>query len=329
MFMEQKKNEEVIENLTNYFSSVKLNSFKVEFFGWLIESDRESLDSFSLHANSFTWISPASSYIERGGKFHGIVSNETIKIARENGVLIVPLVANSGFDREVVHEILSSEPVKESVISSLVSFVVNGNYDGINIDFENIDPNDRENLTSFMETLSKELHRYGKIVSIDVPAKTYDAREGWSGAYDYKSLGEACDYIVLMVYDYHWSGSEPGPVSPLNWLDNVLKYTTSVVKKEKIIVGIPFYGYDWYGGRGKGITFSNAINLILNLKAKVYFDTNSGEYYAREGGHEIWFQGAKSTELRLNIIVNKYNITKVAAWRVGAEDPRTWEVIKK
>ncbi len=317
------------ENLTAYFSSIKLNSYKVRFLGWLIENDEASLSSFRKSLKSITWVSPTSSYIDKGGKFVGRVSRSVVELARANNILVIPLVANRGFSREVAHEILTNQRIRDEVIGKLTSFVVDGGYDGINIDFEGVDPSDREALTEFMRLLSIKLHEHQKIVSIDVPAKTYDSKDGWSGAYDYKALGRYCDYVVLMVYNYHWSGSSPGPISPLSWLRKVLNYATSTIPKEKIIVGIPFYGYDWSGGRGSGITFSEAINLAVSTGSKVYFDENSGEYYFRAQGHEVWFQGAKSTDLRLNVIVNEYNITNIAAWRLGAEDPRTWEVIQR
>ncbi|MBO3802252.1 MAG: glycosyl hydrolase family 18 protein [Thermoproteota archaeon] len=329
IIMKVGEQKEISQNITEYFSNIKLNSYKVKFLGWLIESDEASLSSFRNNLNVITWISPTSSYITKGGVFVGKVSSYTEEIARTSNVSIIPLVANEGFSKDIAHEFLTNQEIRDKVITNLTSFVVNGKYGGINIDFEGVDPSDREALTEFMNLLSTKLHEQSKVVSIDVPAKTYDAREGWSGAYDYKALGSCCDYVVLMVYDYHWSGSSPGPISPLDWLRNVLNYATSTIPKEKIVVGIPFYGYDWSGGRGSGITFSEAINLAISTNSKVYFDEDSGEYYFKTQGHEVWFQGAKSTELRLNVIVNEYNITNVAAWRLGAEDPRTWEVIQK
>lgn len=329
LIMKTNESKEISQNLTTYFSNVKLNSYDVKFLGWLIENDEASLSSFKNNSKSITWISPTSSYITRGGVFVGKVSNSVVEFAKTNNVLLIPLVANEGFSKDVAHEFLTNPKVRDEVLSNLTNFVVKNNYDGINIDFEGVDPSDREALTDFMGLLSIRLHEHSKIVSIDVPAKTYDSKEGWSGAYDYKALGNYCDYVVLMVYDYHWSGSSPGPISPLDWLRDVLNYATSVIPKEKIIVGIPFYGYDWSGGRGSGITFSEAINLAIRTNSKVYFDGDSGEYYFKSQGHEVWFQGAKSTELRLNIIVHNYNITNIAAWRLGAEDPKTWKVIQR
>lgn len=327
--MKRNEQDKVSQNLTEYFSNIKLNSYKVKFLGWLIENDETSLNSFKNNLKSITWISPTSSYITKGGVFVGKVSSSVVEIARTNNISIVPLVANEGFSKDIAHEFLTNQKVRNEVIANLTNFVVSGKYDGINIDFEGIDPSDRESLTEFMKLLSIELHEHKKVVSIDVPAKTYDSREGWSGAYDYSSLGNWCDYVVLMVYDYHWSGGAPGPISPLDWLRNVLNYATSVIPKEKIVVGIPFYGYDWSGGKGSGITFTETINLAISTNARVYLDKDSGEYYFKAQGHEVWFQGAKSADLRLNIIINEYNITNIAAWRLGAEDPRTWEVIQK
>ena len=106
-----------------------------------------------------------------------------------------------------------------------------------------------------MRELASILHSHGKIVTIDVSGKTWDDTSGWGGAWDYRALGEACDYVCIMCYDYHWSGSEAGPIGPLGWLRKVVKYALSTIPREKIVIGIPFYGYRWLGRNGVGLTF--------------------------------------------------------------------------
>ena len=85
-------------------------------------------------------------------------------LARANNILVISLVANRGFSREVAHEILTNQRIRDEVIGNLTSFVVDGGYDSINIDFEGDDPSDREALTEFMRLLSIKLHEHQKIV---------------------------------------------------------------------------------------------------------------------------------------------------------------------
>jgi len=313
------------------FTTIPLKELEVKFFGWVTES-KESVDSFARNAAHFTWVSPTGSYVNSTGHFIGNVNRSVVDVARANNVSVVPLVANAGFDDELMHRILTDQAVRDGTISSIIKFVIDGNYSGINIDWENIPAEDREALSSYIGTLCGKLHEHGKIVTVDVSGKTSDETTGWSGAWDYKAMGELCDYVCIMVYDYHYSGSAAGPVGPLGWLEQVVGYALSSIPREKIVIGIPFYGYDWVGSRGEYVSFDQALSKAKDEGAKVTFSEGDAEYtYSYDvlfAHHEVWFQGAKSTEVRVSSALAS-GIDKIAAWSIGQEDPRTWEVINR
>jgi len=323
--------EEQFEGQSFDFSAVQLSRVQVRFLGWVVEYDQASASDFSSNAAAFTWVSPTGMFIDEDGKLQGRMPGGISQAARNNGVLNLPLVANRNFNRQIAHKVLTDAETRSSVIDQLTRFIQDGEYDGVNIDFEDVPESDRDHLTDFMRLLADRLRPEGKLTTIDVPAKTYDATTGWAGAFDYRALGEICDLVIIMVYDYHWSTSGPGPISPLGWFEDVVKYSTSVIPKEKLVIGIPFYGYDWpAGGSATGLSFSQALAIAESVARPIAFDENSGEYtfaYSRGGvRREVWFQGAKSTELRLQLL-GRYGLNQVAAWRIGQEDPRTWEVI--
>lgn len=315
------------------FTDVTLSSIEVKFLGWVVEYDAFSGSDFAEHAGAFTWVSPTGLYIDESGRLGGEVASGILEPARRNGVLVLPLVANKDFNRQIAHRVLAEAEVRDSVIDQIDRLMEQGGYDGVNIDFEDVPEGDRDKLSQFMALLAGRLRPKGKLVTIDVPAKTYDATIGWAGAFDYRALGAACDLVIIMAYDYHWSGGPSGPISPLDWFEDVVKYASSVIPADKLVIGIPFYGYDWpAGGTASGLTFGRALEISMETNRSVRFDGSSGEYtfnYLRDGvRREVWFQGAKSTELRLQI-VRGHGLDQVAAWRVGQEDPRTWEVITR
>ncbi|HYA21740.1 MAG TPA: glycosyl hydrolase family 18 protein, partial [Thermoproteota archaeon] len=291
-----------------------------------------SVSDFSNHADAFTWVSPTGLYVDAEYKLGGTPA-EVEPTARNESVMVLPLIANRDFDRTIVHGILSDAQARDSVIDQIDRFVESGGYDGVNIDFEDVPEGDRDLLTQFMQLLANRLRPKGKLITMDVPAKTSDTTIGWAGPYDYEALGRTCDLVILMVYDYHWSGGAPGAVSPLDWFEDVLRYSTSVIPTNKLMIGIPFYGYDWpSGGTASGVSFQQALGIAAQAGKPVRFSNGSGEYtfsYSKDGvNHEVWFQGAKSTELRLQVM-ERYGLNQVAAWCIGQEDPRTWEVIAR
>ncbi|MCD6369410.1 MAG: hypothetical protein J7L38_06410 [Thermoproteales archaeon] len=311
-----------------------LSVFKIFFLGWVVEYDQESTLNYYKYHEKFTWVSPTWYVVDSNGNILEKYFDEYfVNKSKEWGVKVVPLVANEGFNREIVHKILSDPKLREKVAQQLLDLVLERGYDGINIDFENIPPEDRDNLTVFMKILYEMFHKRGKLVSIDVASKTKEVYTGWAGAYDYKELGKYSDLVILMIYDYHWSTGSPGPISPLNWFRSVLEYATQTIPKEKIVAGLPFYGYDWpVGQRAKGLKYSQAIELAKQYGAKVVFDEENGEatfkYLVMGLRHEVWFNIAKSTELRIRIAL-EYGINKIAAWRIGQEDPLTWNIIER
>ncbi|MGQ9514109.1 MAG: glycosyl hydrolase family 18 protein [Thermoproteota archaeon] len=311
------------------FSTVSLERLEVRLFGWVTGSE-ESFSSFIKNADHFTWVSPTESFVNASGFFVGRVDQRVVNVAKENDVSIVPLVANAGFEKDLMHRILSDRSTRERTISSIVRFVLDENYSGINIDWENIPEEDREALNSYMKELSERLHDCGKIVTIDVSGKTSDETTGWSGAWDYEALGEVCDYVCIMVYDFHWSGSNAGPVGPKWWLEEVIQYALSTIPREKIVIGIPLYGYDWVGNKGEYVSFNQALRIAKEKGAKITFRESDGEYtYSYDvlsNRHEVWFQGAKSAEVKIKSVLAS-GIDRIAVWSIGQEDPRTWEVI--
>lgn len=314
-------------SIEEYFKTVPLEKLEVKFFGW-VTLDDESINSFLANADKFTWVSPTGSIVNEHGVFTARVDSRIVEAARRSNVSIVPLVANSGFDRSLAHRILTDPEVRRRTIEEIVSFVVENNFSGINIDYENIPPEDRGALNSYMRELASILHSHGKIATIDVSGKTWDDTSGWGGAWDYRALSEVCDYVCIMCYDYHWSGSEAGPIGPLGWLREVVEYALSTIPKEKIVIGIPFYGYRWLGRNGVGLTFKQALETARSVDTEVFFSEEDAEYHYSYSSYEVWFQGAKSVELKASAVLS-HGIEKIAAWRVGQEDPRVWEVISR
>jgi len=311
-----------------------LKTFKVYFLGWVVEYSSKSVEVYYQQHDKFTWVSPTWYVIDSNGNvIEKVYDKDFVEKSKKWGVKVLPLVANEGFQAEVCRRIFENEDIRKKVIEKLLQIVLERGYDGINIDFEGIYPEDRDKFTQFMKELYTVFKKHGKIVSIDVAAKTSDVKTGWAGPYDYKELGKYTDLFIIMIYDYHWPGGQPGPISSLDWFEKVLDYALQTVPKEKIVAGIPFYGYDWpASGRAKGLTYVMAIELAKKYGVKVIFDNKEGEatftYTIGWDKHTVWFNIAKSTELRIQIALKK-GVNKIAAWRVGQEDPLTWKVIER
>lgn len=248
------------------------------------------------------------------------------------GVRVVPSIMNS-FDAKRLHTCLSEAEARSQHVQDLVKLVMDNNYDGIDIDYESMDPADREAFSLFIEQLAVSLHAQGKLLSVTVHAKT-DDQGTWTGprAQDWPRLGKAADEFKIMVYDYHSAAGEAGPIAPIEWADQVIAYAQATVPLEKVYLGIPFYGYDWVGKQAASQTWMGIQALIKRYNAEVQRDQDNEAWFTYDGGqlHTVRYADALTTRTKIEQIFNKYpQLAGVAIWYVNGEDPENWNVLRE
>ncbi|SHH94479.1 Spore germination protein YaaH [Sporobacter termitidis DSM 10068] len=272
------------------------------------------------------------------------VSATFVSDMHSRGITVVPYLSND-WSRAVGKVALSN---REKLAQSLVEAVRRYDLDGVNIDIENVTVNERAAYVDFVKTL-RELLEPGKTIAVSVAANPWGASAGWQGSYDYAGLGEYCDYLMVMGYDEHYYGGPAGPVSSYSFLDKSLSYAVSVVPKEKVVLGLPFYGRIWSnrGGfpNGYGLTNPQIAKLVKNYGGAVSFDTASqstkavitvgprgvkpivGGQALAAGTYTIWYESEQSIKAKL-ALVNKYDIKGTGSWALGQESDNTWSYYK-
>ncbi len=241
------------------------------------------------------------------------------------------------FDADAIHSILTT--YRDQAIQTILQQVEAGNADGVNIDFEFPYASDRDLVNAFMTLLADSLHARGKHLTIDVPAIN------WSNRYDPQTLATVTDGLFIMGYDFHWSGSdEAGPVAPLTgWTYNVtgsVQYwvTNSGNQRDKIILGVPYYGYKWptvgpnphssTTGSGSAVLYTAAI-----AEAQAYgllWDTESQtpwyRYQAGSQWYQCWFDNDSSLGLKYDL-VNAQDLQGTGMWALTYDGtrPELWE----
>ena len=250
---------------------------------------------------------------------------------------IVPTLANvtgGQFVYQPVARILNTPSLAQAHVAAIAQLVRQQGYAGIDIDYEDLHATDRDAFRSFIAGLGTALHAEGKILSVAVFAKTTDAGyDQRNVAQDYAAIGSAADQVRLMAYDYHWATSPPGPVAPIWWVRDVLRYARTQVPTHKIILGVPLYGYDWTGGHGTPVTWLQAFRLATQHKAHPRFDAASQEAwfgYTDSSGrkHEVWFENSESSTAKFAAAQGS-GIGGAYLWMYGYEETSTWPALRK
>jgi len=270
--------------------------------------------------------------IDGQGQLEGWDSAGLLDWARRNGkkiLLAVHNFRNGAFDSGTADALLRNPAARQRAIANLLSLMKRG-YSGVNLDLENVPPADRELLSSFVAELSQALRREGYLATASVPAKTFDDPwNAWSYAFDYRALGRALDYVMIMAYDEHWAGGSPGPVASLPWVEQVARYALSTIPREKILLGLPAYGYDWYPGGADYISFAQAESRARRYGAAVQWDARAQVPYYRYWDaygrqHTVYYENASSMAGKVDLVTS-LGLGGVAIWRLGFEDPASWQ----
>jgi spore germination protein YaaH len=256
---------------------------------------------------------------------------------RKLGIPVVPSIANrtnGQWDYEPVAKILHDPAAMTRHVNDIVALVQRENYDGIDIDYEDLPATDRQVFTKFVTDLADALHDKRKILSVAVFAKTNEAGEDQRNAgQDYAAIGAAADEVRVMAYDYHWSGSTAGPVAPLPWVRDVLDYAKTQMPPEKIVLGIALSGYDWVGEQAEVVTWIQCYGRSQNFHATTQWDrlsqSPSFKYTDEQGRqHEVWFENADSMAFKLEA-AKAAGIRGVYLWMISSEDDRSWATLRK
>jgi spore germination protein YaaH len=249
------------------------------------------------------------------------------------GGLLIPTVQNlinDSFDGNAAAAMLANATTRDAHAAALAQLAINNGFDGIDVDYERVPTTSRAAFTAFVGSLSAKLHAANKKLSVTVYAKASD-KENWNGpgSQDWSAIGGAADSVKIMAYDYHWSTSAAGAITPLDWLDQVAAYAEQTIAGSKIMMGLPWYGYDWPASGGASTaTFAVAHQTMLTNNATVQRDAASGEPYFSYSGHTVYFQDAAGYAKKLDLLKQKHSgIGGFAHWAAGQEDPDIWKVI--
>jgi len=294
--------------------------------------DVSSYDSVLRYGGDVNYTATVSYGVNSDGSLSGQVplqGLDQIKNAGSTPLLLINNLGDSGADAWSVHALLSSAAATGSFYSNVLYLVGTYGYKGVNIDFEGLWPQDRDMFSQFLAGLKAQLQPHGWLLSVSVPAKTYDdPDDSWAGAYDYAAIGRCADLVALMTYDQHWYGGPPGPVASLPWVESVLSYAVSTMPANKILMGIAAYGYDWSPSATSVVEFKQDGQLAGEGQIKWDNTSDSPYLYYYSGGveHVVWFENDSSLAMKLQL-VKQYRIAGIAFWRLGYENDDFWSVV--
>ncbi|MGP4078708.1 glycosyl hydrolase family 18 protein [Pseudalkalibacillus sp. R45] len=280
--------------------------------------------------------------VKADGSLTSIKDDAAIAAAKKAGATPMMVLTNfteGNFSPDIAHTIFTDKKANKTLIQNVLTTMEQKGYEALNIDFEHIREKDRELYNGFLDTILPQVKKAGYTVSTALAPKKSDEEAGpWHGAHDYKRHGELADYVILMTYEWGWSGGPPMAVSPIPQVREVVEYALSKIPPEKIVMGAPLYGYDWTlpyekGGKfAKRLSPKEAADLAIKENVEVQFDNKSQaphfKYKDDQGKeHEVWFENEQSMQAKFNL-VKEYKLRGLAYWVLGEEFPENWTMLE-
>jgi spore germination protein len=318
---------------------------------WYIRNNEVGIASFIANARHMSIIAPQAYAIDSAGTVTGRMDPRIVATARANGVQLMPLVMNPGFDVAILHRIVTDPVARTNSARNMAALCRREGVQGIQLDLENLHVSDRDAFTIFAREFADSVRAAGCHASAAVVPRTDDERgtrpyhfmmyDYWRGAYDYKALAEALDFLSYMTYAQHTGGSTPGPVAGYPWMTASLRYVLDAgVPPEKISLGLAGYSDYWYAGYnpatgasrtvGEDIGYVRLMEIIRRAGATPVWDATQKAWVAMWETHGVfehaWIEDARAFQEKM-ALVSQYSLRGYSVWLLGDEDPRTWEIV--
>lgn len=272
--------------------------------------DMAGVDFTRITDLNLAFINPDStgSFVEYEG-LHTVVEK-----AHSHGVRV--FMSIGGGDPPPYLGSLMTAEKRAGLITAIRAFAEKYRFDGVDVDIENDLIN--ADYAPFVSELSAAL----KPASIRMTA----ALASWNSNKLGDSTLQLYDFINIMSYDKTgpWNLSKPGPHSPYSMVVNDFRYfhKTRGIPAEKLLIGLPFYGYGFGAGAPGGMSYSaitttyagaeNNDEITLPEGGAIYYNgiptiRRKVEFAARQkaGGVMIWqLLGDAQGELSLLKVIN-------------------------
>lgn len=274
--------------------------------------------------------------------------------ARRLGLAVVPSLSDA-LPAGGMAAVLADPVTRAQHVDAVVSFVEEGGYDGVDINYEQFAFADdrstwastRPGWVAFLDELDERLG--DRLLVVSVPPVYDDGQTDASGywVYDYGAMAAIVDRIRVMAYDY--SFGSPGPIAPLDWVERVIEGAIDASgAPEQLVLGIPVYGYNWVvsttgtcpadaPGRTT-ITPRTIDDLVARRSVTPVFDELTGESSftyrlvvddgttSCEQQREVRYVDAAGARLRLDL-ARRSGLGGGVLWALGYDDEAVWDAL--
>ncbi|KXK27426.1 MAG: putative sporulation-specific glycosylase YdhD [candidate division WS6 bacterium OLB20] len=312
---------------------------------WEINAGIDTMESYPLFAS----VSPVWYEVGAGGTLLPVGGDRDplIRYSAQTETQLIPSIAS--FDHNTFSSLAATDEQLYAHADAILAEVDRYGYDGIDLDYESVKLEDGPAYMTLIRTLAEELHAREKLLSVTVLAKwgdqvAYGYRPETRAVQDWTEIAVHADQLRIMTYDFTYQGATyPGPIAPESWVRAVTEYAIEKAPREKLILGVPTYAYEWFQPQGSSETLLQfEPNGLTNPQsesgnARSYPFSTVERILAEYPGESVFFQGEhiyrykRSGEDRVVVftdpqgildryrLAEEYGLAGISFWRLGEE----------
>jgi cellulose synthase/poly-beta-1,6-N-acetylglucosamine synthase-like glycosyltransferase/peptidoglycan/xylan/chitin deacetylase (PgdA/CDA1 family)/spore germination protein YaaH len=292
--------------------------------GFYVNWDDSSYSSLKRALPTLDWVIPTwMSLSGPGMALHTSIDAKALNLIRRQkpSTPILPLLQNAvdgNWDGQGLARMLADPDIRKTRIAQIVTFLAANHFQGVTLDLEEVPDTAQPDLKSFLNELNDAFDAHSLGIVLSVP---FD-----DAAWDYAGYADIVDFELLMAYDQHWAGKDPGSIAAEDWFEKTLDKRMEVLDPNQTIIAIGSYGYDWAKGKvAETLTFQDTMNRAADAQAEIKFDPDSQNPhfdYSDDDGvpHQVWFLDGVTAFNQIHA-ADDYKPYGYALWRMGSEDP--------
>ncbi len=309
---------------------------------WHMVSNQDDNKAFADATDAMSGINVISptwfALVDNEGNVESLGSKTYVEEAHRKGLQVWGLL--NDFSPDMDNSVMLASTVsRRNCISQLIGYAKTLGLDGINLDFEHIDPGDAFTYTQFVRELSIACRRASIVLSVDT-FPPYD----FNAYLNRKEIAAVSDYLITMGYDEHYVGSETtGSVASIGFEKGAIQNLLLMgIPAEKLISAIPFYTRIWYTSQDEaGNTYINSEELSMNAVTATLDSWNLTptwdpvtaqnyiSWYTDDGVLcEIWIEDAQSLQRKV-LLVSANNLAGYAIWALGFQNDSIWSTLSE
>jgi spore germination protein YaaH len=299
---------------------------RAEFWGFTGPWEAASTASVSAHGGQLAAVINGWITIDSSTALPVIPSPYPDTVRPRNGtparMAIVTSWHGEDFHTEPIRRLGRDPRRLATAAGSIAGYAQRMRYSGLVLDFESLRAADLPALLRISKAIADSARAHHvRTIAMAVPATD-------TAAYPARALLGVVDALVVMLYDQHWSGSEPGPIAEPSWVRSSLATRVAEAGPSRLIAALPAYGYRWRKGQPtESIGFEEAVQMANAAGAPLQRD--AGSQFLRSSardGSEIWVSDATlfGTLVRE---CQSLGVNRFAIWRLGEEDPAIWRSV--